>query len=62
MAVSEGIILLKLADKKKLEQKIDLEVAKNALLNSEKEKKLQMYALSHYNKLKQSVEINLKFQ
>ena len=62
VAVSEGIILLKLADKKKLEQKIDLEVAKNALLNSEKEKKLQMYALSHYNKLKQSVEINLKFQ
>jgi len=56
--MSEGVMLLKLADKKKTKDEIDLEETKNILLNAEKNKKLTMHSKAHYNKLKQSILIN----
>ena len=58
----EGLIFLKLADKKKVEQKFNLEETKNILLKAEKNKKLKMYSLSHYNKLTQLTLINYNLQ
>ena len=57
----EGIMILKLSDKRKVENEVDLEVVKDSLLKDEKQKKLKMYSLSHYNKLKQSILINYNF-
>ena len=59
---SQGILFLKLEDKRILESAIDLEKEKNKLLKSEKDKKLHMYALSHFNKIKQSIAINYNIQ
>jgi len=56
----EGIVLLKLTNKRKIQKKIDLENEKKLLLKAEKEKKLNLYSVSHYNKLKQSTLINFK--
>ena len=58
----EGLIFLKLADKRKVEQKFNLEETKSILLKAEKNKKLKMYSLSHYNKLTQLTLINYNFQ
>ena len=59
---SQGILFLKLEDKRILESAIDLEKEKNKLLKSEKDKKLHMYALSHFNKIKQSIAIEYNIQ
>ena len=56
----EGIVLLKLTNKRKIQKKIDLEKEKKLLLKAEKEKKLNLYSVSHYNKLNQSTLINFK--
>lgn len=56
----EGIVLFKLTNKRKIKKKIDLENEKKLLLKTEKEKKLNLYSVSHYNKLKQSTLINFK--
>ena len=53
-------MLLKLTNKRKVQKKIDLENEKKLLLKAEKEKKLNLYSVSHYNKLKQSTLINFK--
>ena len=61
MLMNEGIMFLKLGNKRKIKNEIDLEKTKAALLNSEKDKKLKMYSISHFNKLKQSIAIDYKF-
>jgi peptidyl-prolyl cis-trans isomerase SurA len=53
----QGILFLKLNDKKTLKKVVDLEIAKNQLVNAEKMKILNMYSLSHYDKLKRTVSI-----
>ena len=53
----EGILIFKIRDKRKVKNNISLEEAKNQLINSEKTKILQMYSLSHYDKLRRSVSI-----
>ena len=57
-----GYHLIKIEDKRILENAIDLEKEKNKLLKSEKDKKLRMYALSHFNKIKQSIAIDYNIQ
>ena len=55
-----GIIILKLIDKKTSSIKMDLKKEKDLLLEAEKIKKLNIYSFSHYNRLKQSILINYK--
>jgi len=54
---SEGILIFKIRDKRKAENNISLEEMKDQLINSEKMKVLQMYSLSHYDKLRRSTSI-----
>ena len=53
-----GILFLKIRDKRELKEFIDLEDAKNQLVNAEKTKILNLHSLSHYDKLKRSIAIN----
>ena len=53
----EGILIFKIRDKRKVKNNINLEEAKNQLINSEKTRILQMYSLSHYDKLRRSVSV-----
>ena len=53
----EGILIFKIRDKRKIKKNLSLEEAKDQLVNSEKTKILQTYALSHYDKLRRSVPI-----
>ena len=54
--LQEGIMFFKIRDKR--EQEITLEQAKEQLVKAEKSKVLNMYAISHYDKLRRSVTIN----
>ena len=53
----EGILIFKVRDRRKVEKVINLEEAKDQLVNAEKTKILNMYSLSHYDKLKRSISI-----
>ena len=57
----EGALLLKLEEKRKIHNVINLEEAKNKLLQSEKKRKLDMFALSHFNKIRKTIEVNYNF-
>ena len=52
-----AILIFKIRDKRKIEKNINLEEAKNVLVNSEKERILNMYSSSHYNNLRRSISI-----
>ena len=54
----EGILFLKVRDKRKLKQFVSLEDAKNQLVKAEKTKILRMHALSLYENLRKSISIN----
>jgi len=54
-----GILLFKLRDKRNFKKKTDLEKSKNQIVSSEKEKILNMYSLSHYDKLRRTVVIKI---
>ena len=54
----EGILLFKVRNKRKQKKILDLEKAKNNLINAEKGKILKMYSLSHYDNLRRSISIN----
>jgi len=53
----DGILLFKVRDKKVIKKTTDLETMKNELVNAEKSKILNMYSLTHYDKLRRSVTI-----
>ena len=55
--LSEGILIFKVRDKRKIEKKIDLEELKDQLVNTEKTKMLSMYSMSHYDNLRRSISI-----
>lgn len=55
--VSEGILLFKVRDKKKVTKKVDLEMLKDKLVKNEKTKILNMYSKSHYDSLRRSILI-----
>ena len=52
----EGILIFKVRDKKILETK-NVEEVKKQLLNYEKTKMLNMYALTHYDKLRRTIQV-----
>ena len=52
-----GILLLKIRDRRK-SQKKSIEETKDELVNLEKTKILSMYSLSHYDSLRRSVAVN----
>lgn len=52
-----GILIFKIREKRKIEKNINLEETKNALVNSEKERILNMHSSSHYNNLRRSISI-----
>ena len=54
----EGIMFFKVRDKRKLKKIVNLEDAKNQLVNAEKTKILRMHSLSHYENLRKSITIN----
>ena len=55
-----GIILMKVVDKKKVENKIDLTKAKEKLISIERNKKFNMYSMLHYQKLRNSALIKIQ--
>ena len=54
----EGILLFKIRDKKQLEESQSLEETKNKIVDAEKTKMLNMFSLSHYDKLRRTISIN----
>ena len=52
-----GILIFKVRNKRKVEKEINLEETKNALVNSEKERILNMHSSSHYNNLRRAISI-----
>ena len=56
--IPEGVLIFKVRDKRTVKQNIDLEQIKNQLVGAEKSKILNMYSLTHYDKLRRSITIN----
>ena len=55
----EGILIFKINDKRKIKNTKSLEEIKNELVNAEKLKILNMYSLSHYDKLRRSFSVKI---
>ena len=55
--LSDGILIFKVRNKRKIIKNIDLEQLKNQLVNNEKTKMLNMYSRSHFDNLKRSISI-----
>ena len=55
--LQEGMLIFKIRDKRKMVKNLSLEESKNMLVNSEKSKILNMYAMSHYDTLRRIVAI-----
>ena len=55
--LKDGILIFKVRDKRKMEEKIDLEELKNEIVNNEKTKQLNMYSKTHYDNLRRSIAI-----
>ena len=53
----KGILFFKVRDKRIIENTIDLEEAKRKIVNAEKMKILNMFSLSHFDKLRRSITI-----
>ena len=53
----EGILFFKIRDKREIDRDLTLEDMKTQLINSEKNKILNMHSLSHYDKVRRSVSI-----
>tara|TARA_B100000029_G_scaffold516100_1_gene626890 strand:- start:1802 stop:2737 length:936 start_codon:yes stop_codon:yes gene_type:complete len=53
----KGILLFKVRDKRVVENAINLEEAKNRIVQAEKMKMLNMFSLSHFDKLRRSITI-----
>ena len=54
----QGILLFKVRNKKQLEKSQTLEETKNKIVDAEKTKILNMFSLSHYDKLRRTISIN----
>jgi parvulin-like peptidyl-prolyl isomerase len=53
--LTEGILIFKIRNKRKIKRNIEEE--KNQLVNAEKTKILRMHSLSHYDKLERSISV-----
>ena len=58
IVLENGILIFKVRDKRKIEQNMSLEEIKNELINAEKSKILNMYSMSHYDKVRRTITIN----
>lgn len=58
MLLPNGILIFKVNDKRIKKNEIDLEKIKNELVSIEKNKLLNMYSLSHYDKIRRSIAID----
>ena len=56
--LTEGILIFKVRDKRKLDKIKDFEQAKKELIYAEKTKILNMHSLSHFDSLRRSISIN----
>jgi len=56
--IPQGIVFFKVLDKKSEKEIVNLEEEKDKLVNFEKQKILNMHAVTHYDKLRRSVAIN----
>ena len=54
----QGILLFKIRDKRHLTKSQSLEETKNQIIDAEKTKILNMFSLSHYDKLRRTISIN----
>ena len=61
LLMPEGIMFLKVEKIRQVKNNIDLEKTKNKLLSLAKEKKLNMYAMSHFSKIKKNTPIIYNF-
>ena len=52
-----GILIFKVRNKRKIKRNINLEEAKDELVNNEKTRILNMHASSHYNNLRRSISV-----
>ncbi len=57
ITLAEGILIFKVRDRRELSNNLSLEEIKNQLVNSEKNKILNMNSLSHYDKVRRSISI-----
>ena len=55
--ITEGMLILKIADKRALENKIDLEKKMNELIEIEKNKQLDNFSTNYFNQVKNSIKI-----
>jgi len=55
--LQEGILLFQVRSKRNIENELTLEQTKNQLVQAEKIKILNMYSLTHYDKLRRSVTV-----
>ena len=58
LVLQNGILIFKVRDKRKVKKNISLEEMKNELVNAEKSKILNMYSMSHYDKVIRSISID----
>ena len=52
-----GILIFQVRNKRKVEKNINLEKTKNELVNSEKERILNMHSSSHYSNVRRSISV-----
>ena len=55
--LDNGILIFKVRGKRKIQQNSSLEEIKNELINREKSKILNMYSMSHYDKVRRTISI-----
>ena len=55
--LSNEILLYQIRDKRKVKETLTLEEKKNQIVNYEKNKILNMYSLSHYDKVRRSISV-----
>ena len=55
----EGVVIFKIREKRKVQNKLTTEEEKNLLVNMEKSKILNMFSKSHYDNVRRSLAINI---
>ena len=58
IVLENGILIFQVRDKREIKRNVSLEEIKNELINAEKSKILNMYSMSHYDKVRRTVTIN----
>ena len=62
IVLPEGILIFKVRDKRKSTENLSLEETKNQLVNSEKQKILNMYSLTHYDNIRRSIAVKYFYE